>query len=180
MARSRITQQGVQLNNDNGSILFSVIDGEMTRYQINPQWITNLNGYTIDAKIVEAQNSGGQVPTAVKDGGITTNIKIRYQTGGDASADPSTATYNDLTGTNGDSPVVIATAGNVGTTTTPVGTFELIMPADLIASWSPQPAPDSPVYGFFGLEISDSGEGASQQIWKPMRGLVEVLYSATE
>ena len=31
-----------------------------------------------------------------------------------------------------------------------------------------------------GLEIADTGVGVNQQIWKPMRGVVEVRYSPTE
>lgn len=170
MARSRISQQGVQLTNDNGAVLFSVVDGEMTRYQISPRWITNLNGYTIDAKIVEGANTNGALPTGVAASPVTSNLKIRYQTGTDADGNP---TYNDLTGTNGDSPVVV-------TTTETLTSFEVIVPSDLIDAYSTQPAPNLPVYGFFGLEIADTGTGAEQQIWKPMRGLVEVLYSATE
>jgi hypothetical protein len=47
-------------------------------------------------------------------------------------------------------------------------------------TWSTQPTPDKPVYGFIGVEIADAGVGAQQQIWKPVRGLVEILYSPTE
>jgi len=58
--------------------------------------------------------------------------------------------------------------------------FKIVLPENLIASWATQPSPDKPVYGFIGVEIADSGVGTEQQIWKPVRGLVEVLYSPTE
>lgn len=58
--------------------------------------------------------------------------------------------------------------------------FSIVIPADLITSWDVQPTPDKPVYGFIGLEIDDGGVGTSKQVWKPLRGLVEVLYSAVE
>jgi hypothetical protein len=58
--------------------------------------------------------------------------------------------------------------------------FKLVFPETLISTWSTAPLPNKPVYGFFGIEIADVGVGSAQQIWKPVRGLVEVLYSPTE
>lgn len=58
--------------------------------------------------------------------------------------------------------------------------FDIVIPQTLIDTWATTPEPDKPIYGFIGLEIQDSGAGNAQQIWKPMRGLVEVLYSPTE
>lgn len=59
-------------------------------------------------------------------------------------------------------------------------TFKIVFPEELIATWNQQPSPDKPVYGYIELEVRDTGTGTSQQIWKPIRGLVEVLYSPTE
>jgi hypothetical protein len=58
--------------------------------------------------------------------------------------------------------------------------FKIVIPEELIADWTTQPAPDKPVYGYIELEVKDDGIGNLQQIWKPLRGLVEVLYSPTE
>jgi hypothetical protein len=58
--------------------------------------------------------------------------------------------------------------------------FKIVFPEDLIDTWSTQPGPDKPVYGFIGLEIDDGGIGNAKQVWKPLRGLVEVLYSPSE
>jgi hypothetical protein len=58
--------------------------------------------------------------------------------------------------------------------------FKIVFPDTLCDTWSTQPTPDKPVYGFIGVEIADAGVGAQQQIWKPVRGLVEILYSPTE
>ena len=59
-------------------------------------------------------------------------------------------------------------------------TFKIVFPENLIEAWTVQPSPDKPVYGYIELEVRDTGEGNLQQIWKPLRGLVEVLYSPTE
>jgi len=58
--------------------------------------------------------------------------------------------------------------------------FDIVIPQDLIANWDTYPIPDKPIYGFIDLEISDLGSGSAQQIWKPLRGVVEVRYSPTE
>jgi hypothetical protein len=58
--------------------------------------------------------------------------------------------------------------------------FDIVIPQDLVDTWNTFPAPDKPIYGFIDLEIADTGVGNNQQIWKPMRGLIEVRYSPTE
>ena len=58
--------------------------------------------------------------------------------------------------------------------------FKIVFPENLINNWEVQPTPDKPVYGFIGVEIDDGGVGNAKQIWKPVRGLVEILYSPTE
>ena len=59
-------------------------------------------------------------------------------------------------------------------------TFDIVIPQTLIDSWDTFPSPDKPIYGFIDLEIADTGVGDAQQIWKPLRGVVEVRYSPTE
>ena len=65
-------------------------------------------------------------------------------------------------------------------TTTTDNTFKIVIPEDLASLWTTQPTPNTPSYGWVGLEVADNATGDSQQIWKPLRGLVEVLYSPTE
>lgn len=59
-------------------------------------------------------------------------------------------------------------------------TFKIVIPENLVDAWVTQPRPTKPSYGWIGLEVRDSGVGSLQQVWKPMRGLVEVLYSPSE
>ena len=58
--------------------------------------------------------------------------------------------------------------------------FKVVIPEELISGWLVQPTPAYPVYGYIELEVRDPGIGEAKQIWKPIRGLVEVLYSPTE
>ena len=73
--------------------------------------------------------------------------------------------------------------------------FRLVLPEDLldynsniphptdsstpnVRNWTQMPTPGNPVYGFIGLEIREAvASGEVQQIWRPMRGQVEILYS---
>jgi len=58
--------------------------------------------------------------------------------------------------------------------------IKLVIPKNLAENFAVQPTVDKPVYGFIGLEIADLGVGDNQQIWKPFRGLIEILYSPSE
>lgn len=86
---------------------------------------------------------------------------------------------------NGTVPKTAQAAGVV--TTLPIiddnvadNIIEIVIPETLIDGWAVQPTVDSPVYGFLGLEVDDGGVGNTKQVWKPLRGLVEVLYSPSE
>jgi hypothetical protein len=150
MARSRINSRSKDLIKDNGAILLSVVKGEQVHFDVTLSWLTSLSGYTITAKIVEADVTGldtdsnnDELPTSKQSGG-----QVRTLTTIDA-----TLTDNK---------------------------FKIVIPEDLVDNYVTQPSPEHPVYGWFGLEIRDTGTGSQQQIWKPMRGLVEILYSPSE
>ena len=87
--------------------------------------------------------------------------------------------------TLGTKPTAVASSPDIQTLTildsdSTDNKFKIVFPDDLIDNWGESPLPGKPVYGFFGLEVADGGSGDNQQIWKPLRGLVEVLYSPTE
>lgn len=146
MARSRINSRSKDLITDDGAVLISIVEGEQKHMDITLNWLTNLSGYTITAKVVEADMTGNTsegYPKEVKSGGTVTTLDI---------------------------------IDNVVTD----NTFKIVIPENLIDLWTTQPSPDSPTYGWIGLEVRDTGAGNAQQIWKPFRGLVEVLYSPSE
>jgi len=145
MARSTISTTRKDLITDDGSILISLIDGEQMRMGVTLGWLTDLTGYTLTAKVVEAANVQGSATR----------------------------------------PADIQPSGNVQTLTIIDATvtdnfFELVFPSTLIDTWAVTPEPDQPVYGYVGLEVADTGVGTAQQVWKPLRGLVEVRYSPSE
>jgi hypothetical protein len=58
--------------------------------------------------------------------------------------------------------------------------FHIVFPETLISGWTVKPTPTKSVYGYIDLEIVDTGSGINKQVWKPLRGLIEILYSPTE
>ena len=145
MPRSKITSGSKDLITDDGAVLVSVVEGEQTRLDMVVGWLTNLSGYTITAKVVEAANiqGSGEKPTDPQPAGAVITLPII----------DDDATDNQ---------------------------FDIVIPSTIIDTWTTTPEPDQPIYGFIGLEIADTGTGNAQQIWKPMRGLLEVRYSPTE
>lgn len=59
-------------------------------------------------------------------------------------------------------------------------TFKVVITDDFADAWDVQPTPDDPVYGFFALSVADTGSGDNQQIFVPVRGLIEVRYNPVE
>jgi len=148
MARTRINSKSKDLISDNGSVLVSLIHGEQVRMTITCSWLTNMAGYTITAKVVEADSrtlnhSLNELPTTVLVSGQVVSLPI-------VDSDDT---------------------DNV---------FEIVFPESLINSFSTAPTPEAPTYAWIGLEIQDTGTGNEKQVWKPLRGLVEILYSPSE
>lgn len=146
MPRSPIRAKTIDVISDDGSIIVSVAKGEQIHLTFTLEWLTNLTGYTITAKVVEALNASG-------DGTIAPIQE-------DATAVISNLTIIDDIVTD--------------------NKFKVVIPDDLCDSWDIQPVPDDPVYGYFALSVADTGVGDAQQIFVPVRGLVEVRYNPVE
>jgi hypothetical protein len=147
MARSRINSRGKDLIKDNGAVLLSVVEGEQIQMDLTLNWLTNLTGYTITAKVVEA------------------NMTQALDEDGYPSLNKANGQVTTLT-------IIDATVSD--------NTFKIVIPEALIENWTTQPLPEKPTYGWIGVEVRDTGAGNEQLIWKPFRGLVEVLYSPSE
>lgn len=134
------------MSNISDTVIMSTIQGEQLRLHITLGWLSTLSGYTVTAKVVEADmsvlNTSGY-PTKAYVGGIVDTLPII-----DEFVDDSE--------------------------------FDIVFPQTLSTGYATQPTANSPVYGFVELEIADSGTGNAQQIYKPLRGLVQIRYSPTE
>jgi len=143
----------------------------------------------INSKSKDLISDNGSILVSVVKGeqiqmGITlnwlTNLSNYTLTAKIVEADSSTLDY-----TKEELPTQEQTGGVITTLTiidsdATDNSFNIVIPEDLVDSWTTQPRPEKPSYGWIGLEVRDIGVGSAQQIWKPMRGLVEVLYSPTE
>jgi hypothetical protein len=146
MARSDITGKTLDLISDDGAVLFSIADGEQLHFSITLDWLTDLTGYTITAKVVEALNVPLDAAVAPTEEAVTPQITQLTIIDDDVSDNE----------------------------------FKIVLPDDLAASWDVQPVPNDPVYGFFALSVADTGTGDTQQVFVPLRGLIEVRYNPLE
>ena len=146
MPRSPIRSAGKDLITDDGSVIVSVAKGEQLHLAFTLEWLSDLTGYTITAKVVESLNvalDGTEVPFS-------------------EAVTPQIATLDVIDETVSDN------------------SFKVVIPENLADSWDVQPTPDDPVYGYFALSVADTGSGSAQQIFVPVRGLIEVRYNPLE
>jgi hypothetical protein len=146
MSRSPIRDASISVINDDGSVIVSVAQGEQIHLNFTLGWVTNLTGYTITAKVVEAKNVVGDLDVPPFEEADT----------------PQIATLTVIDSVVSDNQ------------------FKVVIPANLSSAWDVQPKPDDPVYGYFALSVADTGSGANQQIFVPVRGLIEVRYNPVE
>ena len=156
MARD-ITKPTIPVGSDSNVVLFTIVNGEQKRISMSTDWIADLTGYNIHARIVEAANDGaGTQPTKAEAGGkkmllSTTSGHIRNITG---SAFELVLPWDICVGfkkqPEPDAPVFAFFELEIG---------------------EPGTGDDSPV-----------GDAASldKQVWKPLRGMIRVEYSPTE
>jgi hypothetical protein len=188
MARSKIRSQGVQINEDTGAILYSLIKGEQVSFKINLSFLTDLDDYEVEAVIIEGLNTGsGKVPKDVRPSGVETILTV-YIPPYQGVFNPVTAySKNDVVSSAG--LKYIKLSGTTEVTATLDTTWALYtnnaiylhFPTGLISAWTVQPTPDKAVYGFFDLRVTEPvGTLPLRHTYKPMQGLIEFSYSPTD
>ena len=146
MPRSPIREKTTDVITDDGAVLFSIAKGEQIHLTFTLNWLTDLTGYTIAAKVVEALNVAGDL------------TEVPFQ-------EDTSLVVTSL-------PIIDATASD--------NTFKVVLTDDFSDTWTVQPTPDDPTYGFFALSVADTGVDDAQQIFVPVRGLIEVRYNPVE
>ena len=192
MARSKLTAPANDLISDSGGILWSFIKGEQLEFPITMNFIKDVTlGYIFEAVVVEADNVVGQTdqPTTVKSGGVQAHMVVRvpiYRGTWNA-----TSAYNkeDVILYSGVYYRLAAGTGRVSSTlptadpnwiVTTLNKVYVQFPATLINSWSVQPGINYAVYGFFELRVTEPTDPIFSRTWKPVRGMVEVMFSPTD
>lgn len=197
MARSRLTNITQDLVADGGSVLWSFVKGEQLEFPITLNFVEDASvkpvgsNYTYEAVVIEADNMVNQTerPTAVKAGASSTTLFVRLPVFlGNWSA---SSAYNKEEVVLYDSKYYKLAAGAARTNATPPSTdtawletqlnkIYIQYPKTLASTWSQQPTVNSPVYGFFELRVTEPNDPVFIRTFKPVRGMVEILFSPTD
>lgn len=192
MARSKITETKDDVIEDSGSVLWSFVRGEQLEFPITLNFVRDVTaGYTYEAVVVEADNvpEDEKVPTNIKSGGVQTKLVVRvpvYR----GTWDPRQA-YNkeEVVLYNGQHYKLAYGAARISSVspeldsaweTADLSKVYLQFPKTLGATWTVQPTVGYPVYGFFELRVTAPVDSIFQRTWKPVRGMVQILFSPTE
>lgn len=196
MARSRLTNTTQDLIADSGAVLWSFVKGEQLEFPITLNFVEDAsvkpnNNYVYEAVVVEAANIARQTdrPTDVRTGGIQTRLFVRLPVY--LGAWQAVAAYNkeDVVLYSGKYYKLVQGSGRVNATLptvdplwteTNLNTVYLQYPSTLASNWAVQPVVDSPVYGFFELRVTEPQDQIFTRTYKPVRGMVEILFSPTD
>lgn len=196
MARSRLTNTTQDLIADGGAVLWSFVKGEQLEFPVTLNFIEDAsvkasNNYVYEAVVVEAQNILNQVdrPTSAKPDGIQTRLFVRLPIY--IGIWQAIAAYNkeEVVFYNNKYYKLLQGSGRVNSLTpeqdtnwteTTLNTIYIQFPATLGSTWGIQPLVDSPVYGFFELRVTEPQDPIFTRTFKPIRGMVEILFSPTD
>jgi hypothetical protein len=174
-----------------------MVIGEQLEFPVTLSFISDAsnkspatNNYKYEAVVIEANNVVGQTtqPTAIKVSGVQTALFVRipYYWG---TWTGTTATYNkeDVVLYNGlyykkltgSSQALIAPDLDTAVwEPTTLNKIYIRFPKELGSTWSVQPTIAANTYGFFELRVTEPGS-SFPRTFKPVRGLIELLYSPT-
>lgn len=192
MARQRLVAPTNDVISDGGAVLWSFVKGEQLEFPVTINFITEASGYTYEAVVVEANNVDGQAdpPTQALPGGVQTALNVRIPQllpqpwqGTTQYTQGQVVSYNQKyyelqSGMN--------RANNVAPNLDPYWVETILnkvyiqFPSTLGQGWTVQPKVNSPSYGFFELRITEPANPVYQRTWKPVRGMVEILFSPTD
>lgn len=191
MSRSPITSTSSTTGNDNGNILFSLIQGEQLEFVVTLSFLTSLLNYNVEAVIMEAFNIVGDssVPTSARVGGVNTTLKARIPLERGAWVAATAYNKDDVIIYNGNY-YKLTTGTSIVNSTIPSSNSNWVLytpnkvylqfPEALSSGWLVQPSPNVPVHGYFELRVKEPTASAFPKTWKPLRGVVQFLYSPTK
>lgn len=196
MARSRLTNTTQDLITDGGAVLWSFVKGEQLEFPVALNFVEDAsvkasNNYVYEAVVVEALNVVVQAerPVDIQPGGVQSRLFVRLPRY--IGTWQSSAAYNkeEVVFYNTKYYKLAAGSGRINSTLpnvdplwveTTLNIIYLQFPANLGATWAVQPKVDSPVYGFFELRVTEPNDPVFTRTFKPVRGMVEILFSPTD
>ena len=192
MARSKLTETKDDIIEDSGSVLWSFVKGEQLEFPAILNFVKDVTaGYTYEAVVVEADNipEDEKVPTNIKSGGVQTKLVVRVPTNR-GMWDPDQAYNKEEIVLHNNQPYKLLYGVARISSVSPdldsawekadLNLVYLQFPKTLGATWSVQPVVGYPVYGFFELRVTAPADSIFQRTWKPIRGMVQILFSPTE
>ena len=196
MARSRLTDTTLDLVTDAGAVLWSMVKGEQLEFPITLNFITDATvkasgNYSYEAVIVEAKNVSGQSdkPTLVQPGGVTTRLFVRLPRYIGVWSAASAYNKEEVILYNGLYYKLLSGIARTSAVTpdldakwevTALNKIYIQFPNTLGTDWSVQPLADSASYGFFELRVTEPTDAVFTHTYKPVRGMVEILFSPTD
>lgn len=191
MARSKIIDTTNDLVTDSGSVLWSFVRGEQLEFPITLNFVEDVTaGYTYEALVVEAANLALQEdrPVTIKVGGVTTVLNVRVPTNRGNWDAPQAYNKEEVVRYDGKYYKLGNAVARVNSTTpdvdplwieTTLNKIYLQYPKSLGSNWEVVPSVGYPVYGFFELRVTEPIDNIFRRTWKPVRGMVEILFSPT-
>lgn len=192
MARSLLTNPATDLVDDPGSVLFSFVKGEQLEFPVSLNFLLDAtSGYSYEAVVIEADNAVDQTsaPLTPKVGGVQTTLNVRVPV--NRGNWNSGTGYNkaDLVTYNGVVYCLRGGANRVSALTPDTDPYWFVSALNIVyiqflsslgSTWSQQPSVSSNTYGFFELRVTEAPDVIFTRTWKPVRGMVEILYSPTD
>jgi hypothetical protein len=195
MARSIITNTTDDLISDSGAVLWSFVTGEQLEFPvilsfINDTTLKASNNYIYEAVVIEANNTTDQSnkPSEIKLNGVQTNLVVRapeligvWEITTAYSRDD--VVYHDnkyyrlLSGEN--RIYDITPDLDMDWEETVINKIYLQFPKTLGSTWTQKATVTTPVYGFFELRVTEPESVYFVKTWKPVRGMVQLLFSPT-
>jgi hypothetical protein len=191
MARSRLTETTDDLVTDSGAVLWSFVKGEQLEFPVTMNFVENVTaGYTYEAVVVEADNVPLQTdrPVTVKTGGVVAQLTVRVPTYRGNWDAPQAYNREEIVKYAGIYYKLKNGVARVSSTTPDTDTewevanmsrVYLQFPKNLAANWTVAPSVNYPVYGFFEMRVTEPVDSVFRRTWKPIRGMVEILFSPT-
>jgi hypothetical protein len=195
MARSRINDTRQDLITDGGAVLWSIIQGEQLEFPVVLNFIEDAsvkpsNNYIYEAVVIEAANVASQVerPVTVQPNGDQARLFVRLPIY--LGQWQSAAAYNkeEVVLYAGKYYKLLFGSARINAITpdldplweeTLLNRIYIQFPSSLSIGWNVSPQVNSPTYGFFELRVTEPADPVFSRTFKPIRGMVEVLFSPT-
>jgi hypothetical protein len=193
MARALIRDLRSDLIKDAGAVLWSIVMGEQLEFPVTLEFLDDASlGYEYEAVVLEAENVPGQEepPSSVRSvspSKVALGVRVPTPRG---AWDAAQAYNREETVTHGGVTYKLSSGvARVSATPPPDDplweehdprTVYVQFPGTLGSGYDQQPTVDVNVYGFFELRVTEPEDAVYRRTWKPVRGVVELLFSPAD